>query len=234
MKKIINLFNRFFSCKHYNDDYFRDFEVKEIFEKIYREKVWGGEGLTDFNSGEGSHDYSVVSPYVKAVGDFISSLQFKPDVVDLGCGDFNVGSKIRKFANNYTAIDIVDDLIKRNIFLYADLNVNFMNIDIINDNLPDGDIVIIRQVLQHLSNDNIVKIVNKIYKYKYAIITEHIPSSERFIHNLDKQNGPRIRLDFSSGVVLTSCPFNFKFLEMRPLCKVKQFGGIIETNLYVQ
>ena len=45
---------------------------------------------------------------------FLLSLPKKPDVVDLGCGDFVIGSKLRKFCNKYIAVDIVDELINFN------------------------------------------------------------------------------------------------------------------------
>ena len=46
-------------------------------------------------SGPDSHDVLVVDPYVAGVRTFIANnFVTPPDVVDLGCGDFNVGKQI--------------------------------------------------------------------------------------------------------------------------------------------
>src|SRR5450631_3071475 len=68
--------------------------VAEIFSAIYREGKWGTKADGDFSSGSGSHDPSVVTPYVNAVSRFLSSLPCPPSVVDLGCGDFYVGKPL--------------------------------------------------------------------------------------------------------------------------------------------
>ena len=70
---------------------------KQIFTKIYAEQHWGTpEDPGDrFYSGTGSHEASIIDTYVGAVKFFLSHFTEKPSVVDLGCGDFSVGSKIR-------------------------------------------------------------------------------------------------------------------------------------------
>ena len=51
----------------------------------------------------------------------------------------------------------------------------------LNDNLPIADIIMIREVFQHLSNANINKILNKIKKkYKFLILTEVISRSKKY------------------------------------------------------
>jgi SAM-dependent methyltransferase len=207
---------------------------EHIFRQVYRNKLWGNDRSIEFDSGEGSHDPQVVVPYVKAVKQFIHSLNAKPDMVDLGCGDFNVGRQIREYCNNYIAVDIVDELIEKNRAIYEARNVSFRVLDIIDDELPDGDIACIRQVLQHLRNDQIQRIVSKLYKFKHLIVTEHLPSSRTFIHNIDKHAGPGIRLALNSGVVIGSPPFNFISSAKKIICSVPKFDGIIETTVYSQ
>mgnify|MGYP002479352461 CR=1 FL=1 len=103
-----------------------------------------------------------VEPYIKATSDFLSSLGAKPDVVDLGCGDFNVGSRLRPFCEKYVACDVAAPVVEVNREKFADLDVGFRQLDIIESELPEGDAVLIRQVLQHLSNADIEKIVAKL------------------------------------------------------------------------
>ena len=70
------------------------------------------------------------------------------------------------------------------------------------DELPQAEIVFIRQVLQHLSNREIKNALPQIaLKYKYLVLTEHLPESQDFVHNLDKPTGANNRLGINSGIV---------------------------------
>jgi len=215
---------------------FHDIEkmnLSQKFEAIYKEKIWSPQGEhTDFYSGTGSHDITIVQPYVRAVIDFLGNFSDKQDIVDLGCGDFNVGHQISTHANKYIACDIVVDLIIRNKSIYCDSNVNFKVVNIVDDDLPDGDIVFIRQVLQHLSNADILKVIPKLYKYKFLIITEHLPNSHNFAPNKDFVSGPSIRLERNSGIVLTEPPFNLTFKKSKEICSVNEDDGSIKTMIY--
>jgi hypothetical protein len=157
----------------------------------------------------------------------------KPNVVDIGCGDFFVGSQIRKLCGSYTACDIVEPLIAFNKAKYKLLNVNFRVLDLTKDELPDGDVLFIRQVFQHLSNEQIKMALPQISKtYKYFVLTEHLPAHKSFTPNLDFPTGPNIRLDIDSGIVLTARPLNLKVQDERILCEAPQMGGIVRTILY--
>lgn len=109
-------------------------------------------------------------PYVSAIRSFITSTfaSIHPNVVDLGCGDFNIGRQVRNLTNHYIAIDIVPEVINYNRLIYAQpLAVDFRVLDMITareDELPEGDIVFIREVLQHLSNNQIARLVKKLSK----------------------------------------------------------------------
>ena len=92
--------------------------------------------------------------------------------------------------------------------------------------------MIIRQVLQHLDNKSIIKILNKIKSYKYAIITEHIPKNI-FIPNIDKNIGLTTRLEFNSGINVEIEPFNFNFISKKEIkLEDKELGGIHKTVIY--
>ena len=118
----------------------------ELFGEIYREKIWGGSEM-DFFSGGGSHNPDVVDPYVQSVREFLASLGRPLTVVDLGCGDFNVGNRLTDLAATYIACDVVEALIERNRQLFVRNNLKFLRLDAIADPLPQGDVVIVKQVL---------------------------------------------------------------------------------------
>lgn len=204
-------------------------DPKKVFSHIYRHNIWGQK--KGFFSGKGSHDPAIVTPYVENISTWLKSFDKKPSIVDLGCGDFTVGRHFVDLASTYLGCDIVKDLITHHNRTYKTANLSFQELDIIKDPLPDGDMAFIRQVLQHLDNDQISSVVPKLSKYKYLVLTEHLPNG-KFTPNKDKAVGPDIRTKFQSGVVLTAPPFNLKPKSSKILCEVVLPRGNIQTILY--
>ena len=199
------------------DDWkFRKKSRKETFSHIYAKKLWGGAGES-FYSGTGSYEDCYVAPYCELIHAFISEHNIHR-IVDLGCGDFQVASQWITEHVQYEGIDVVPELINYNIKKYGKENIHFQCLDIVEDKLPDGELCLIRQVLQHLSNSEILQILNKVKKYKYVIVTEHIRQKE-YAHkyNVDKGHGARIRTLRQSGVYLDEAPFNVKVEKLMTL-----------------
>lgn len=214
---------------------FQNLPIKQQFTRIYKEQIWGRSPDKDmpFYSGTGSHESTVVDTYVKAVQAFLSNLGTRPSAVDLGCGDFAVGARLRPLCSTYIACDIVEPLIEFNRSRYAHLHVDFQTLDLTQDDLPEGDVAFLRQVLQHLSNAQIARALEQIArKYRYLILSEHLPRLKRFPPNVDKRPGPDIRVHFGSGVVLTAPPFNLLPQEATELCSVTEADGDIVTIAY--
>jgi hypothetical protein len=214
---------------------FKCLSTQEIFSKIYEKGLWGKSENPElrYYSGSGSHDKNITTVYLDNVSAFLKGLPTMPNVVDLGCGDFSVGSQIRSYCNKYVACDIVPQLIEYNKTKYIDLNVDFRLLNLITDQLPVGDIIFIRQVLQHLSNKQIQKLIPKLYQnFSFLILTEHLPKSESFPPNLDQDTGPDIRIRYNSGIVITAPPFNLKTLKEQIVCEPEGYGGVIRTMLY--
>ncbi len=183
--------------------------TKAVMQQIYEVNLWGKNG-DDFYSGEGSHHPKIVALYIKALSSFLTSFKSLITICDLGCGDFNIGSQLLSLSKEYFAVDIVPELIEHLKKQYLQKEVSFFCLDIAKDELPKADCVIVRQVLQHLSNKEIKEIVSKLYDYKYVILTEHLPIGE-FEANKDIISGQGIRLKKKSGLDITKSPFNFKF-----------------------
>lgn len=202
-------------------------------EQVYEKKLWGSNG-SSFYSGEGSHKAEFVVGYLEVVQSFLQSFENALTVCDLGCGDFNIGKDLAPYSKKYVAVDIVPELILRNKTLFKADNIVFMHLDLAKDELPKGDCAIIRQVFQHLSNDEILRILPKLLHYKYLILTEHIPQGD-FIPNKDIISGQGIRLKKQSGIDLLQAPFHFKIKEQKQLIAtlLDQNKGVILTTLYV-
>jgi len=145
-----------------------------------------------------------------------------------------VGDQLLEQLDYCYACDVFRSIIDNNRSRYRQSNVEFLCLDAAKDELPKADVIVIRQVLQHLSNNEIAKIVAKLRNYQYAVITEHLPSNG-FQANKDKIIGPDSRLRFNSGVIITEAPFDFTPKESSVLCEVfdnTDAGGVIQTILY--
>ena len=206
--------------------------TKDAMDQVYELKLWG-DNKTEFYSGDGSHDPEIVNPYLKVISSFLASFEKKLSVCDLGCGDFNIGKELVKHAKNYVAVDIVANLIAHNKESFKVDNLEFQCLDIAIDDLPTGDCILLRQVLQHLSNTEVQSVVRKLKNYKYIILTEHLPEGD-FIPNKDIISGQGIRLKKKSGLNLLVSPFNFKVKAEKELLsvKLKNAKGVIVTTLY--
>lgn len=200
--------------------------------QIYEQHLWGGKTF-DFYSGEGSHNSEIITPYLDTVTSFLKSHNNTLSICDLGCGDFNIGKHLTRYTKKYIAIDIVEDLIEHNKTKFKEDHLEFHCLDIAKGKLPNADCIILRQVLQHVSNLEIQSIVKKLNSYKYIILTEHLPNGN-FTPNKDIISGQGIRLKHTSGVDLLKTPFNLKVLEQ---CVLNTFvldknKGQIVTTLY--
>ena len=205
--------------------------TKRAMEQVYEMNFWGG-NKAEFYSGEGSHLPKIVNSYIAAVTSFLTSFKKPLTVCDLGCGDFNVGKQLVQHTEQYIAVDIVPSLIAHNKKTFKASNLEFQCLDIATDPLPTADCAILRQVLQHLSNAEIQRIINKLAAYKYIILTEHLPEGA-FIPNKNIISGQGNRLKVKSGVNILAPPFNFKVQKERQLSAVvlEDGKGVIVTTL---
>jgi SAM-dependent methyltransferase len=183
---------------------------REVFSEVYRNNLWGG-AKGEMYSGVGSR-YAPAELYANAVVNFIKANDIS-NVVDLGCGDFEIGKRIAAFCERCVGVDVVPELIERNTKLYAAENIHFMCLDIADDDLPDGQLCLIRQVLQHLSNKEILTVLAKARKYPELIVTEHYPTHPES-YNRDKIHGSGTRVEDGSGVYLDRPPYEVKNLKL--------------------
>ncbi|MFT4781414.1 MAG: hypothetical protein ACI9SD_001098 [Pseudohongiellaceae bacterium] len=206
--------------------------TKDAMEQVYKMKLWGS-NTSAFYSGNGSHRPELVNPYIDVLTSFLMTFKRPLVVCDLGCGDFNVGKALVKYTAKYIAVDIVEGLIVYNKEKFKEKDLEFHCLDIAVDDLPSGDCALLRQVLQHLSNAEVKRIVHKLTDFKYVILTEHVPEGD-FIPNKDIISGQGIRLKKQSGLSILTPPFNLKIKGEWQLLSVvlKDGKGLIVTTLY--
>lgn len=183
--------------------------TEDIFTEIYENKLWGEspDGRT-FCSGVGTTDPNA-ERYKAMLVDFIKENKVQT-VFEIGCGDFSIMKEVLQQTNvEYTGIDIVKSVIKQLNEDYATGMIRFEHINAIEaESFPPADLCIIRQVLQHLTNDQIQNILSKTKSFKFLLITEHLPQNPQII-NGDKSVNGNIRLQNkqTSGVFLDQAPF---------------------------
>jgi hypothetical protein len=137
--------------------------MKNIFTEIYAKNGWG------HGSGIGSLPQNTET-YRQFLQQFIRDRNIKT-VVDYGCGDWQFSRLIDWGNIEYLGLDVVDSLIERHNNTYRTSNITFRAINGIPEELPDAELIIIKDVLQHWSNQTILSFIPKIEKYKYALIT---------------------------------------------------------------
>lgn len=185
--------------------------TETVFTEIYQRGMWGSRDA--LYSGTGSRG-SAADQYVAVIQKFIDANRVS-SVVDLGCGDFQIGMRIAESCERYTGVDVVKFVVDENTRRHASDTVSFRHMNIVDDELPGADLCLIRQVLQHLSNAQIKRILAKLSKYRFVIITEHYPSSAEFkTPNLDKAHGPGTRVTLGSAVCLDQPPFGVRSLSV--------------------
>ena len=195
---------------------------EQVFSEIYRKRKWG---VSDrpFCSGAGTENETAVAAYVDVIRPYLNGR-----VVDLGCGDFTVGRRLLPFCEQYIGVDVVPELIHH--LRTTELKGSFLCLDIIEGTLPQGDVCLVRQVFQHLSNAQIIKVLLKLKRYETIVVTEHQPILGT--PNLDKVHGSAIRLYRGSGVYLDQPPFSASTtLLLEVPANVGMYAGVIRTFL---
>ncbi len=206
--------------------------VAEAFIQTYDKKLWGNIQGEEYFSGSGSLE-EFVAPYIGWLTRFIAERKINT-VVDLGCGDFRVGQRICSAVSvNYVGVDIVPDLIAYNQLRFENERVSFIYANIIEDDLPNGDLCLIRQVFQHLSNKQISRVLANCAKFPCLLVTEDVYNGPFLRPNRDIMHGPDNRLRKRSGVFLDRAPFSMQtqnVLEL-PAPQTDLFRHMIRTSL---
>ncbi len=122
-------------------------DCKEVFTDIYARKIWGD------GSGGGSAP-DVARPYVDYVLSIISSME-GGTVLDIGSGDGIVASMIHRDHITYIGVDAANGF------------------DALTDTLPPADLVLCKEVMQHLSNEQAQTLLDRTAHYSRRLFTNN-------------------------------------------------------------
>jgi SAM-dependent methyltransferase len=176
------------------------------FNRIYTEGVWGRDVAGKGTSGSGS-TLEITREYRAYLQDFIRTHRVR-SVVDAGSGDWSFSSAIDWGGASYLGVDVASDVIEAVRRKHEKENVRFRVGDI-TEELPGADLLISKDVLQHLPNELVHKfITNNLRKgkYKWALLT-----NDRGSGNLDTAPGGYRAID------LAAPPFNVRGLVDLPI-----------------
>lgn len=152
--------------------------MEKTFTLIYETNIWGNNRNNNYkgSSGNGSTINYNKNTYIPFLRKFINNNNIKT-VVDLGCGDFVCGPTIYNNVDIfYTGYDVYKKVIQNNSVNNPTEKYKFMHLDFYNnrEKIVDGDLCILKDVLQHWSLDKInifLEYIIKSKKFKYILIT---------------------------------------------------------------
>ena len=190
---------------------------KKVFNKIYDCNSWGGKS----RSGPGSDPQNTQS-YIRFVNQWLTKHPECESIVELGCGDWATTRLINlSTQHTYLGMDIVDSVVNANNALFQSESIKFECSDFLTQIPPIADLLLIKDVLQHLANDNVKLFLQKILpRYKYAIITNDVGKYEewkRFGSYFGRRKLQEPNIDISDGnsrpLKLDKPPFELKVSE---------------------
>lgn len=131
----------------------------------------GGWGASNFGSGPGS-TVEHTKEYVKLINQILQEPSPIKRIVDIGCGDWEFMQHVNLTGKEYIGIDVSKLIVDRNTQKFSKPNVSFLNLNPVFDDIPDGDIFFMKDVLQHLPDNHVDTILKKLIKKKgWALIT---------------------------------------------------------------
>lgn len=171
-----------------------------VFSKIYEGGIWGKDtnGIGTSGSGSSPHNAKI---YIDFLRNFLKKNEIT-SVVDVGCGDWQLAKVIDWAGIEYLGIDVVESIIEKNVKNFSSENISFLLADAVDYDLPSADLLICKDVLQHLTFKDIFAIIPQFSKFKYCLIINDVDLKECTYTNTDIERGDFRPLNLSAP------PFN--------------------------
>ena len=176
----------------------------DVFSRIYLKNGWGN---VESRSGPGSTREA--TKFLVAEMQYLIRQYNIKSILDIPCGDFNWMSGVNLSGINYTGADIVPDLIALNKSRFP--QHVFMQLDVVNDDLPSVDLIFCRDCLFHFPNEMILKSLKNVKSSgsRFLMTTSFTWKS---LSNCDIKLGQWRRLN----------------LELEPFCLPRPLETIVE------
>lgn len=139
--------------------------LQDKFENIYEKSVWGKNWKGEGGSGKGDGTSPDSKMWIQFLTKFIKEHNIKT-LADLGCGDWKFSRFIpwQELNVQYLGYDVVEKVVENNNQEYSSSHVEFQHGDITTTEVKGFNAVVIKDVLQHLSDEDVVKVLDKVLK----------------------------------------------------------------------
>ena len=154
-----DLYLRVRKARGENVDHLFYTSLRDRFAAIYKNQVWRNDRAAGSLSGLGSEleNTEAIRSHLSSVLESIGS----QTLLDIGCGDFT-WMHLVKLPTRYIGVDIVPEVIQANVTQFGSENRTFYVLDATRDPMPPADTVLCREVLFHLSFDDIWRVVENV------------------------------------------------------------------------
>ncbi len=152
----------------------------EVFTDINKKNTWKSD---ESLSGPGSTLNNTVNIRNK-LPEIVRELQINT-FLDLPCGDYNWMKTVNLPVGKYIGGDIVKSLVENNNLKYSNDFVSFAVLNLIEDNLPEADIILCRDCIVHFAFKDVAKAFENLHRsrIKYILTTTfpHVLINENII-----------------------------------------------------
>jgi SAM-dependent methyltransferase len=185
---------------------YADEQTERIFSYIYEQEIWEERA---YGCGNRNRDEAVKNsaPYCKFIEDFLRDNQIQ-SVVDAGCGDWTLLQPINWRAVRYLGVDIVKPVIEKNQTQFASPTCSFLHADITEADLPSADLLICKDVLHHLTDNQVAALFKQFPKFKFCLVVTNTDPTTHTSQNKTIVCGGCRTLD------ITKAPFNMKAVKI--------------------
>ena len=149
--------------------------LEPVFQRIYQQGEWTYGRFP--KSGAGS-TVDATQSYRELIQTWVDRSE---RIVDLGCGDWTFSQHIDWKGRHYIGLDVVSDLIAQHNVHFAEPNIQFYTLDFAHnpEQIPKGDLFIIKDVLQHWPDQLITEFLTELVKRKKPILITNCTANEK-------------------------------------------------------
>lgn len=142
----------------------------DVFSDVYERDLWNG------GSGPGSAPENS-EVYRRFLQEFLDGFDYPVKVVDLGCGDWRIGELMDWLGVDYVGVDVVPEVVEANRRRDTPDNVSFVCLDALVDDLPEGDVLVVKDVLQHWPNADVLRLLDAAEeRFTFTVVTNDVSS----------------------------------------------------------
>jgi hypothetical protein len=120
-------------------------DVRDVFTEVYEQNTWANES----RSGAGS-SAAAAANIIREIPLLLKSIEVT-SMLDVPCGDFMWMREVDLGVVHYTGADTVAPLIEANQAAYGSDSRRFLRLDLMNDPLPQVDLILCRDCFLHLT-----------------------------------------------------------------------------------